>query len=153
MDTAALMRPFVVTVSPDTTIDEAEELLLETGFAAVPVVDGGRRLVGVVGIDDLPLPASYLPEPVPRHAQGSPRTVEEVMTTAVTTVSPATVAADLVRLLRVTRRSSVPVVDGDELVGIVARRDVADALAGVPTDRRRRLLAGRGEEPATAPVA
>jgi CBS-domain-containing membrane protein len=145
VEIAALIRRFVVTVGPDTTVDEVEDLLVETGFAIVPVVDD-HRLVGVVGLDDLPLPPSCLPEPMPRHARGRPRVVREVMVTAVTTTTPTTHLADLVRLLRVTGLSSVPVVEGEGLAGIVTRRDVADALAGVPASARRRLLAvGAGD--------
>ncbi|HSK62129.1 MAG TPA: CBS domain-containing protein [Actinomycetospora sp.] len=152
MHIAALMRRFVVTVGPDTTLDEVEDLLLETGFAIVPVVDD-HRLVGVVGLDDIPLPPACLPVPMPRHARGRPRVVREVMVTAVTTTTSTTHLADLVRLLRVTGLSSVPVVDGEGLAGIVTRRDVADALGGVPSAARRRLLAVGAEDRRPVPAA
>ncbi|PVZ06835.1 HPP family protein [Actinomycetospora cinnamomea] len=136
MDTTAVMSPFVVTVGPETALADVEMLLLETGFATIPVVDADRHVVGVVRPVDLPPTAGLIPRP--RHQAG---TAADVMRRSVTTAGPDTTLGDLVRLLWHTGLSSVPVVDGDELVGIVARRDIATALGALPVDARRAALA------------
>lgn len=41
------------TVSPDCTVEETAELLMEHKISGVPVVDGGGRVVGVITRDDL----------------------------------------------------------------------------------------------------
>jgi len=42
-----------VAVTPDTTVEEAVQLMMEKGFRHLPVVDGERELKGVVSIRDL----------------------------------------------------------------------------------------------------
>jgi CBS domain-containing protein len=143
VDTTAVMSRFVVTVGLECPLADLEMLLLETGFATVPVVDDGHRFVGLVRPVDLPPPAGAGSRP--RHAGG---TAADVVRRSVTTVRPDTGLGDLVRLLWRRRLSSVPVVDGDELVGIVTRRDVATALADLPVEARRAELTG---SPVAAP--
>jgi CBS-domain-containing membrane protein len=43
----------VVTVTPDTSLRDAAAALVEHGINAMPVVDDGRRLVGIVSEADL----------------------------------------------------------------------------------------------------
>jgi CBS domain-containing protein len=123
----------VVTVGPDTSAKYAAEIMAERGFAALPVVDGDR-LVGIVAEADV------LRDRVPsdprahalRRPDGSdsppPLLVRGVMTEGVRTVEPGADVADLARLFVDARLRSVPVVEGDRLVGIVSRRDVLRAL-------------------------
>ncbi len=58
--------------------------------------------------------------------------VNEVMTSEVVTVSPDTTMRELMRTLRVNRISGVPVVDGNDLIGIFSLEDLVKAVA----DRR-----------------
>jgi magnesium transporter len=48
-----LMQSRVVMVTPDTDREEAANLISRYNFLALPVVDGSRRLLGVVTVDDL----------------------------------------------------------------------------------------------------
>ena len=48
-----IMSKPVVRVGPDTPVSEAASLLVEQGFASLPVVDGAQRLVGIVTEADL----------------------------------------------------------------------------------------------------
>jgi CBS domain-containing protein len=48
-----VMTPEVVTVGPDTSAKHAGELMTEHGVAALPVVDGDHRLVGMVAEADV----------------------------------------------------------------------------------------------------
>jgi CBS domain-containing protein len=43
----------VITVDPDTSVQEVAQLLSERGISGVPVVDAADRLVGIVSEGDL----------------------------------------------------------------------------------------------------
>lgn len=49
----SLMTKTVFTVRPDTTIEEAAEILLENNVSGLPVVDENNRLVGIINQIDL----------------------------------------------------------------------------------------------------
>jgi CBS domain-containing protein len=55
------MTPTPVAVNPDTTVEEAVQIMLEHGFRHLPVVDGERELKGVVSIRDLARAGIKLP--------------------------------------------------------------------------------------------
>ena len=122
-----LVRETSVTVRPSTTVDEARRLLLETPIGYLPVVDRGL-LVGIVGDRDL------------RAASGPSAPVAEVMTRTVFVLSPETPVRDAARVFRRRRFGAMPVLEGRELWGMVARDAVLEALAaagdprGVPRD-------------------
>jgi CBS domain-containing protein/anti-sigma regulatory factor (Ser/Thr protein kinase) len=59
--------------------------------------------------------------------------VKEVMTSEVVTVSPDTTMKELMETLRINRISGVPVVEGDDIVGIISLEDLIKAV----TDRKR----------------
>lgn len=131
-----MSRP--VSISPDTTLAEAERILESESFDALPVVDTAERLVGLFSSFDL-LRAFDFPEDVilPPFDEIMKRPVSSVMTRDVGTVCPRTPLTRVVQKIADARRRSFPVVDGDRLVGVVARVDVMNAL-------RR---AGAGERP------
>jgi CBS domain-containing protein len=54
--------------------------------------------------------------------------IERVMKKNVITVSPSTSMSELKEVLRVNRISGVPVLDGDQLVGIISIEDLLKAL-------------------------
>jgi CBS domain-containing protein len=95
--------------------------MLEAGIGSVAVCDG-PRLVGILTERD-----------VLRLAGGGARMDElearQVMTTHLITVAPADDVLDVARLMSEHRIRHIPVVHGENLLGIVAMRDVLDALA------------------------
>ncbi len=48
-----IMTKEVISVSPDTTVEELGRLLIEKGISGAPVVDSGGRLFGIVTENDL----------------------------------------------------------------------------------------------------
>lgn len=143
-----IMTTPVITVRPETAIKEAAALLAEHGFTALPVLDEGDRLVGIV------TEADVVRDRVPRdprtlihvdHVDAAPvtTTVREVMTTPVTTMEPGTDVALLGKALLESGFRSVPIVEGSVVVGIVTRRDIVRAIARdddtVAADVRHRL--------------
>jgi CBS domain-containing protein len=92
--------------------------LMIKGFGAVPVVDDGRRLAGIVSEHDL------LAAIDDGHKLGVLR-AGDIMTGNPYSVRTETTLGTLVHVLRASDLVRVPVVDADDkLVGIIARRDV-----------------------------
>lgn len=101
----------VITVLLGDPISRVAAMLHEHRISAVPVVDTGGAVVGLVSEYDL-------------LARSDGSTAREVMTTAVLTVTEDT-DIDHVRHLLVDRRiHRVPVVSAGKLVGIVSRADI-----------------------------
>ena len=92
--------------------------LMTKGFGAVPVVNGGRRLAGIVSEHDL-LAAIDDGHQLGRVAAA------DLMTGNPYSVRRETTLGTLVHVLRASDLVRVPVVDADnKLVGIIARRDL-----------------------------
>jgi CBS domain-containing protein len=108
--------------------------MADRGFAALPVVDGGGAVIGIVAEADVL--RNRLPEDPRLHVRRDagdgrvpPLLVGELMTTAVRTVLPTTDVAELAHFFLDEGLRSVPVLDHERLVGIVSRRDVLRALS------------------------
>jgi CBS domain-containing protein len=140
MRTCDVMSSPVVSVSPDTPLKEVAATLVEHGINAVPVVDAGNRLIGIVSVADL-LSLETRPSRGPARARA--RTAGEVMRQSVYTLTGDTDAAVAARLLLRHRLKSVPVVAGEQVVGMVARRDLLRLIArsdqDIQADLERRL--------------
>lgn len=110
--------------------DVIASLMIE-GFGAVPVVNGGRKLAGIVSEHDL------LAAMDDGHELGR-ITAGDIMTGNPYSVRPETTLGTLVHVLRASDLVRVPVVDAqDKLVGIIARRDVLRTyLAGGAAKRK-----------------
>jgi len=118
----AIMTSELVTVRPESSIEEAIELLLSEKISGLPVVDEDGQLVGLV--TEFALLAVAYDRRITNH------TVERYMTRELITVEadePVSRVADLCIVHRVRR---VPVMKDGRLVGLIARRDVLQALVG-----------------------
>jgi CBS domain-containing protein len=63
-----IMTRDVVTVRPDTTVEDAARILIESGFGCLPVTDEEGILVGIVSKTDLPgIEADRDPTPTVLH--------------------------------------------------------------------------------------
>jgi len=116
----AIMTSDLVTIRPDSAIDDAIDILLSQQISGLPVTDDDGRLVGV--ITEFALLAMAYDQRIKNH------TVSQHMTREVVTVDiddPINRVADLCIVHRVRR---VPVMKDGRLVGIIARRDVLRAL-------------------------
>jgi CBS domain-containing protein len=116
-------------IAPATTLAEAERLLEEHDYNALPVVDGRGALQGMVTSIDL-LRAFDFNEDVilPDYDRIMERSVETVMTRDALTVTPRAPLTRVLRKLVDTRNKSFPVVDDGRVVGVIAREDVMRAL-------------------------
>ncbi len=62
--------------------------------------------------------------------QSTTHTIREAMTSSPATVEPATTAQEAARLMKSKDVGSLPVVEGDRLVGMITDRDLAIRLVG-----------------------
>jgi CBS-domain-containing membrane protein len=104
------------------------------------VVNTGDRLIGIVSEADLLSLETGLGR---RPASTGPRTAGEVMRQSVYTLTADTDATVAARLMLRHRLKSVPVLAGDRVVGMIARRDLLRLIArsdhDIQADLERRL--------------
>ncbi|PZV16429.1 MAG: poly(A) polymerase [Pseudanabaena sp.] len=111
----AMMSSPVRTIRPDTTINDAQRILLRYGHSGLSVVDEQERLVGVISRRDLDIAL--------HHGFGH-APVKGYMATTVRYINPETPLAEIQELMLKWDIGRLPVVDRGNLVGIVTRTDV-----------------------------
>lgn len=170
-----VMTTDVITVDPDTAVQDLAKLLAEKGISGAPVVDRGGRLVGVVSEGDLLHRAEigtarrhrerrrswwldhFASEAARDYVKSHGRTVRDIMTPDAVTVAEDTDLADVAALLEARRIKRVPVLRDGKIVGIISRANLVRALGatkgappreGEADDRsiRARLIAELGRE-------
>jgi CBS domain-containing protein len=138
-----IMITDVPTVQPDTPLAETLDRLLETDKRRVIVVDGERRVVGIITDGDVMRRAAKRVRPGALRALAAwfgggarppglevaaeGRTAADVMTSPVVTLPTAAPIADAVRLMMAHKIKRIPIIDTDgRLVGMVGRAGVPD---------------------------
>ena len=145
-----VMSSPVVMVPPDMRLKDVADLLVRRRISAVPVVDHGD-LVGIMSEADLvhlqlaPDPRAHL-APLPEPAADLPRTAAEAMTREVVALPADADVAEAARLMLERRIKSIPIVQGRQVVGIVARRDLLAVLARSDEEIASALEALLGDE-------
>ena len=119
------MSTDLFTVQPDDLIDLAASVMDWRHIRHVPVEDEAGRLVGLVSHRGL---LHLLTNRIGEKGIGA-TTVKEVMVPKPFTVSPSTPTLAAIEMMREHRIGCLPVVEGDQLVGIVTSYDFLDASA------------------------
>jgi len=150
MKTAAeIMDAEVPAVSPDADARNAIDLLAKTDKGAIPVVDAGRRVVGIVSESDLILSEEESELHLPHYLnimggivfvgsmKGFETRLEKAFATSVSelmSADPVVVRTDddvetVARTIAEKHHNHLPVVDGEgRLAGLVTRADALAAL-------------------------
>lgn len=138
-----IMTPFVISVTPDATVTDAAQIMLETGVSGLPVIDSAGKLVGMLTEGDLlrraeteteharPRWLEYILGPgkaAQEFVRAHGRKVGEVMTNEPISVTREMELEDVVKLMERRRLKRVPVVQGDEVVGVISRANLVAAL-------------------------
>jgi CBS domain-containing protein len=160
-----MTRP-VQTVEADVDLDGAIRLMVERGVKRLPVVDGRGALLGIVSRADVLRAIAALPEPASaseREPVAGARTVGDVVTTGVPTVSPEAPAEEVLEKLLAHPLRRVVVTEPDGRVrGLIGDRDLLlrsspdrrpwllRALTGGGTGHRREARGERGGAGLTA---
>jgi CBS domain-containing protein len=141
-----IMTTDVITLTPDTDIARAAQILLDNGINGAPVVDDQGRLIGILCQSDLvsqqkklPLPGiftlldAYITLPTTKHIEKqiskiTALKVSEAMTPDPVTIGPDTDIESIAALMVDKKYHTLPVVDAGKVVGIVGKKDVLRTL-------------------------
>jgi acetoin utilization protein AcuB len=116
----------VVALSPQATAGEALALCRERRIRHLPVLEDGR-LVGIVSDRDLRSATPALGDPARAEALGK-IVVHEVMAREVATIHPDDPIEEAANAMRERKIGCLPVVEDDNLVGVITSSDVMEAL-------------------------
>jgi CBS domain-containing protein len=126
------MQRTLITVSAKDTFYQAMNFIRKQGIRHLPVVEG-KRVVGIVTDRDIRQASASGATSLTVHELHyllDKITVAEIMTKKVITTTPETDARDAARLLLQHKIGGLPVVRGDELVGIITETDLLQAFVG-----------------------
>ena len=128
MDASEIMTRDVITLRPETTLDEATDLLVRYRIHGAPVVGPQGQLLGMVSFLDLA-----------RHA-GETATAKDVMTGNPVAAFEDTPVEEVSRLMldEIVRR--VPILRGETVVGIVSASDIVQVFLNLHEHPRRPLV-------------
>ena len=135
----------VITVGENETVRDVARLLIAKRISAVPVVDGGGTLVGIVTEADLMHRAEAGTEHsyswwlslflgdraiAADYVKSHALKVKDIMTREVRTAAPETPLYEIADLFEENHIKRVPIVsEGGDLVGIVSRANIIQAVA------------------------
>ena len=141
-----IMTRSVISISPEATVLEAANVLLQSHISGLPVLDAAGKLVGIVSEGDF-LRRSEIGTQRKHgrwlkfllgagHAatdfvQENGRRISEVMTRNPLTVTEDTPLEDIVTMMQKKGVKRLPVMRGEKLVGIVSRANLLQAVASL----------------------
>ncbi len=146
-----IMTRNVITITSDTYVLDAERIMDVNRIGRLPVVDN-EKLVGIVTKKDVLKagPVSTTPSNQRRlFYLISKMTVSEVMKRAVLTIAPDMTIEKSVAVAQRNKVGSLPVVEGDRVVGILTTNDVfykvLNPLFGIGEKGQRIIIYGGGK--------
>jgi CBS domain-containing protein len=142
-----IMTKDVVTVTPDTSIEELSTLLVSNEISGAPVVNADGAIVGMVTENDLisrnkrlhiPTVVSFLDAVI--YLESSKKfsddvkrltatKVGDICAKKVVTITEDTTLTDIATLMSEKKVHLLPVVASGKVVGIVGKRDVVKAVS------------------------
>ena len=139
-----MSRP-VTTIGPHDTVEKAASLLLESNSSCLPVLDKHGKLIGILTHTDFGFHRKFFPmadhlytlmgswvtpktlEDVAKEV--SKKTVSEVMSHPVVTVQEDATISDVAETMVRNKIHRIPVLKGEELVGMITRHDFVKLMA------------------------
>jgi acetoin utilization protein AcuB len=125
------MHTRLVTVSPDTSLRKAKEIIEEKKINHLLVVNKNGDLVGIVSDRDVKQSWASPATALSVHELNyllSQLTVANIMVKKIITISPGTTIERAAYIMQENRINSLPVIDSEKLVGIITSSDVMGVL-------------------------
>ena len=108
-------------VAPDSTVYDALMLMAEQNVGALLVLDG-EKIVGIFSERD------YARKIILKGKASKETSVDEIMTSEVTTVYPGQPVEECMALMTDKRIRHLPVLEGEKLAGLISIGDVVKAI-------------------------
>jgi len=115
-----VMNREIITITPDATVEEAMNILIDMKISGLPVVDPDGNMVGILSERD-----------IINFSEGGnikKTRVRDVMTDKVLSFSPETEISKIVKAISENKFRRVPIVENGKPVGIISRRDILHIL-------------------------
>lgn len=143
-----IMTKEVVSVTKETTVMELAGIFAQRHISSLPVLDQNGELIGMVTETDLVEQDKNLHIPTvisifdwviylesdkkfeKELKKMTGRTVGDIYSNEVVTVSPDTSISDVADMLSSRKITALPVVEGKKLVGIISRIDLIRSMVG-----------------------
>ncbi len=128
---SSIMTTTVISLHTKDTLETAESLFKENNIRHIPVIDGSK-VIGMLSYTDL-LRISFA-DAVGENEQDVDTvvynmfTIEQVMTKNLVTVTSSTTIKEVAEILSKREFHALPVVDKDNLVGIITTTDLINFL-------------------------
>ncbi len=125
------MREEVITVPPDSTIAEAEKLMVQHKIRRLPVIGTEGHLFGILSKEDI---QNALPSIIDANFDESARAlanqakVEAFMTKSPITAEPMEPLEKVAAIMRKNKVGGIPIVAEEKLVGIITESDIFQAF-------------------------
>jgi acetoin utilization protein AcuB len=124
-----IMNPYVITVSPYDTLARAHELLVKNRIRRLPVVDGSKKLIGILTLKDIieakpsDLKHTLYIDDIYKHLSGL--TVTTAMTSQPITIYQTSTVGNAAELMLEHKIGGLPVLDAaDNLAGLITESDI-----------------------------
>ena len=115
------MTPNPTCVNPQDTLEKARELMTAGGFRRLPVVEGDKRLVGMISERDVRQHLGYLAQ----------TRVNAAMASSPISIPQGETAESAAKLMLQHKIGGLPVIKDGRVVGIVTTTDLLKALLNV----------------------
>jgi CBS domain-containing protein len=115
MQAKDIMTRDIITVSPTMTIRSLAMTLIKNQISGAPVAGKNGKIVGVVSEADI--------------VAKKGKDVKAIMSKKIISVGEDTAVEEIARLMTTQKIKRVPVMRGDNVVGIVSRADIVGAIA------------------------
>jgi CBS domain-containing protein len=110
-----IMTRDVITVSPTATVKNLAMTLIKNQISGAPVAGRNGKIIGVVSEADI--------------VAKKGKDVKTIMSKNIISVTEDTAVEEIAKLMTTHRIKRLPVMRGSEVVGIVSRADIVNAIA------------------------
>ena len=131
------MTPQPITIPTNCLLRDAYWLMIEHNVRRLPVLDG-ERLVGIITLEDvrrIEPPTGFGLDLVRITNMLSKMTVSQIMSRDPRTIAPDALLIAAARMMLEYKISSLPVVSGSHLVGIITESDIFQAFVKLETEK------------------
>ena len=128
MRVADLMQTDVRSIGPDAPISELVHLLADAHVSGLPVMDDGKRVIGVVSATDVLRAAAGITNGSGKPGAAGFNTVRDIMTEKPHMIEPDVEAREAAKQMLYADVRRLFVEHDGRLVGVISQTDIAQAV-------------------------